>query len=323
MKTFQHSVYSMPLIFAVTLAISCFFSDPLFAQSPTIQTTVDKKNILIGEQLHLTVTTSMPDNTYRLAWFNIPDSFGNFKVVHENKIDSTNANGTLGFSQDITLTSFDSGRQVIPALTLNLETLQGDSSFNLVTDSIPVEVSYSPIDSSATFHDIKSIIDVKKQWEWWWWALLGVVLILLFFWIRFLIRFFRKKNQPDIFKSKLSPYDEAMQMLNELDKENLLEQNAVKEYHTRLTDIFRRYLSRKTKTNRMHQTTDELLMDIHDLNLNKEHVASFASALRIGSAVKFAKFIPAQNESESCLLQVRSMINEIHTVSDKKPESDT
>ncbi|HVZ98551.1 MAG TPA: hypothetical protein VG847_16835 [Chitinophagaceae bacterium] len=313
----------MPLIFAVTLAISCFFSDPLFAQSPTIQTTVDKKNILIGEQLHLTVTTSMPDNTYRLAWFNIPDSFGNFKVVHENKIDSTNANGTLGFSQDITLTSFDSGRQVIPALTLNLETLQGDSSFNLVTDSIPVEVSYSPIDSSATFHDIKSIIDVKKQWEWWWWALLGVVLILLFFWIRFLIRFFRKKNQPDIFKSKLSPYDEAMQMLNELDKENLLEQNAVKEYHTRLTDIFRRYLSRKTKTNRMHQTTDELLMDIHDLNLNKEHVASFASALRIGSAVKFAKFIPAQNESESCLLQVRSMINEIHTVSDKKPESDT
>jgi hypothetical protein len=323
MKKLKNSVYSMPLVFAVILTISCLFSENIFAQPPTIQTTIDKKSILIGEQLHLKVTTSMPDNTYRLAWFDVQDSFGNFKVVHEDKIDSTITNGTLGFSQDITLTSFDSGRQVIPQLTLNVETLQGDSSFNLNTDSIPVEVSYSPLDSSATFHDIKAIIDVKKEWEWWWWAILGAAVILLFFWIRFLIRFFRKKNQPDIFQSKLSPYDEAMQLLNDLDKEKLLQQNEVKEYHIRLTDIFRRYISRKTQVNKMHQTTDELLMDINDLDLNKEHLASFANALRMGSAVKFAKFIPPQSESESCLLQVRSMITGINTISNKKPESDT
>ncbi len=322
MKITKNSIYGRPLVIAVFLTIPCFFSENSFAQSPTVQTTADKKSIVIGEQLHLKITTSMPDNTYGLAWFNVPDSFGSFRVVHEAKIDSTNANGILGFNQDITLTSFDSGRQVIPQLPLSFETLQGDSSFTINTDSIPVEVLYAPLDSSATFHDIKSIINVKKPWEWWWWVSLGVALILLFFWIRFLIRFFGKKNKPDIFKSKLSPYDEAMQSLNDLDKENLLQQKEVKEYHTRLTDIFRRYISRKTQTYRMHETTDELLMDLNDLNLDKEQLASFANALRMGSAVKFAKFVPTQSESEECLLQVKNMITRINPVSNKTQESD-
>ena len=322
MKTLKKSVYAIPLVPAIILMGFFFVTEPVFSQSPTVQTNVDKKNILIGEQLHLKVTTSMPDDTYRLAWFNIPDSFGNFKVVHESKIDSTNANGTLGFSQDITLTSFDSGMQIIPPLALNVETLQGDSTFNLYTDSIPVQVSYAPMDSTATLHDIKTIIEVKKPWEWWWWAILAGALILLFFWILFLVKILKKKNEPGLFKSKLSPYDEAMQLLGDLEKEKLLEANEVKEYHTRLTDIFKRYLSRKTNTNKMYETTDELLMDINAYNPGKEQLTSFANALRMGSAVKFAKFIPMNSESKSCLLQVKSMITEINTVLNKK-ESDT
>ena len=96
---------------------------------------------------------------------------------------------------------------MLPSLVLNVATLQGDSSFNLITDSIPIQVSFSPMDSVTTFHDIKTIIEVKKEWPWWWWALLGAALILLIFWIRFLIKFFRKKKtNPEIFNSKLSPY---------------------------------------------------------------------------------------------------------------------
>ena len=79
------------------------------AQLPVVKTTVDKNNILIGEQFQYKVETSMPDNTFRLTWFSLPDSFGNFVVVSKNKIDSTVLNGNLIFSQQITLTSFDSG----------------------------------------------------------------------------------------------------------------------------------------------------------------------------------------------------------------------
>lgn len=320
-KQLKKSVYHKPLAIIVFLLGSVLLAQNNLAQAPSIKTTVDKNNILIGEQFHYKVSTSMPDNTYRLSWFNMPDTLGHFQVVRENKIDSSYLNGNLNFSQDITLTSFDSGRQVIPPLVLNLETLQGDSSFNLLTDSIPIQVSFSPMDSVTTFHDIKSIIEVKKEWAWWWWAILGVALILLFFWIKFLVKFFKKKNAPDLFKSRLSPYDEAMQSLNDLDKEQLLQQNEVKAYHTRLTDIFKRYISRKTKTYKMHLTSDEMLMDLDEYNLGKEKLSAFANCLRMSNAVKFAKYIPANYESEKCLKEIREMITEINKNLNTKTES--
>jgi len=320
------SVYHKPLVITIFLLGSVLFAQNNLAQAPSIKTSVDKNNILIGEQFHYKVSTSMPDNTYRLSWFNMPDTLGHFQVVRENKIDSSYLNGNLNFSQDITITSFDSGRQVIPPLVLNIETLQGDSSFNLLTDSIPIQVSFSPMDSVRTFHDIKSIIEVKKEWAWWWWAILVVALILLFFWIRFLIKFFKKKNAPDLFKSKLSPYDEAMQSLNDLEKEQLLQQNEpdgyrVKTYHTRLTDIFKRYISRKTKTYKMHLTSDEMLMDLDEYNLGKEKLTAFANCLRMSNAVKFAKFIPANYESEKCLQEIKDTITEINNKLNTKTES--
>ena len=142
----------------------CLFSaQQSLAQLPEVKTSVDKNKILIGEQLHLKVATSMPDNTFRLSWFDIPDTLGSFVVIKKDKIDSTYPNGNLNFSQVITLTSFDSGIKVIPSLILNAGPLQGDTSFNLLTDSIPINVAFSPMDSTKTFHDIKTIIDVKKE----------------------------------------------------------------------------------------------------------------------------------------------------------------
>jgi len=322
-KQLKKSVYHRSLVILFFLLGSRWSTQNIFAQPPSVKASVDQANILIGGQLHYKVSTSMPDNTYRLSWFNVTDTIGRFQVVKENKIDSTNPNGNIAFSQEITLTCFDSGRQVIPPLVINMETLQGDSSFNLITDSIPIQVSYSPIDSVATFHDIKSIIEVKKEWAWWWWAILGVALISLFFWIRFLIKFLKKKKEPDIFKSKLSPYDEAMQSLQELDKEQLLQNNEVKAYHTRLTDIFKRYISRKTKMYKMHLTSDEMLMELGDFNLSKEQLSAFANCIRMGNAVKFAKFIPSQQESETCLQQVRATITEVNKNLNQKSESDS
>ena len=105
------------------------------------------------------------------------------------------------------------------------------------------------MDSMQTFHDIKSIIEVKEEWPWWLWAMLASCNYFVNLLGNFLIKFFKKKKTPtDLFNPKLSPYDEAMQSLNDLEKEQLLQKSEVKEYHTRLTDIFKRYLSRKTNT---------------------------------------------------------------------------
>jgi len=310
-------------LFTTSLSICLLcLTQAIFAQSPTINTSVDKDNILIGQQLNFRVQTSMPDNTYRLNWFSIPDSIGNFTVVKRNKIDTTRSNGNLNFSQDIVLTSFDSGRQLIPQIPLAISTLDSDSSFNIYTDSVAVNVTYAPTDSIMPFHDIKPIIEVKRTFPWWAWALVALAIVLLIAWIFFLRKFLTKKKDTVIFGSKLSPYNEAMESLSSLEKEELLQNNQIKEYHIRLTEIFKRYLSRKSNTYQMHLTTDELLIELNELDLSKEQIADFANCLRMGNAVKFAQYVPPAYENEKCFSETKQMITAINNIVNKKPEDD-
>ena len=297
-----------------------FLTQYSFAQAPTVKTTVDKTDILIGQQIHYKVETSMPDNTYRLSWFSVPDSFGNFVPILKEKIDSSYSNGNLNFSQQIIITSFDSGRQVIPPLALTASTLDGDSTFNVYTDSIPVNVTYSPADSTLPFHDIKTIIEVKKTFPWWIWLLVAAGVILIIALTIYFVRKSKKKKETAIFESKLSPYDEAMQLLDELQKENLPAKNQMREYYLRLSDIFKRYLSRKTNSYQMHLTTDELLMELGQLDLSKEKITSFASCLRMGNVVKFARYVPPDYENQKSFSETKEMITNINNIENQKPE---
>ncbi|MEO5648526.1 MAG: hypothetical protein ABIR03_01230 [Ginsengibacter sp.] len=316
-------VYNKKWVVAIFIPGLLLSVQNVFAQLPEIKSSIDKKDILIGQQLHFRVETSMPDNTYKLTWFSLPDSFGRFEVITKNKIDSGMVNGNLNFGQTLVLTNFDSGRRVIPPLALQVETLEGDSTFTMFTDSIAVNVLYSPLDSIQPFHDIKTIMEVKKEWAWWVWALLGLALCLLIAGIIFLIKFLRKKkDDPEIFASTLSPYDEAMQSLSLLEKEQLPSMHKEKNFHSQLTEIFKRYLSRKANMNKLHLTSDEILMELSDYELPKSMITEFANCLRMGNAVKFAQYIPPAYENEKCFSQTKEIITAINNFIIKKPESD-
>lgn len=282
------------------------------AQSPSLKTAVDKRQILIGEQLQYNVEASFPANAYNIGWFNVPDSFSHFEVVNRGKIDSIESNGILTCRQTLTLTSFDSGINTIPALAINFDPLADDSTIHLFTDSIPINVSFSPLDSTQTFHDIKSIIEVKDEVPWLIWAGAAALIILLVVLVVYLVKYFKRRKKPaSVFNSKLSPFDEAMQSLDALQKEQLLYKGDVKQFHTRLIDIFKRYLSRKMQKNILNLTSSEVLLSLNDTLLSKADTFLIAGSLRVTDAVKFAKYFPPTSESESALINTKKVIEQI------------
>ena len=120
----------------------------------------------------------------------------------------------------------------------------------------------------------------------------------------------RKKAEP-VFKSKLSPLDEAMQSLGALQNEQLLYKGEIKQFHTGLTDIFKRYLSRKMDKNILNLTTSEVLMLLNGTLLSRADTSLLADTLRMADAVKFAKFFPHKEESESAWMNTRKVIEQV------------
>lgn len=314
-------IYYTRLFTIVWMLFFALTSEKSFSQLPQVKVSVDKTDILIGQQILYSVESSMADNTFQISWFSVPDSLGTFVIVSKDKIDTTVANGNIIFKQQLILTNFDSGRQVIPPLSITASDLHSDSSFTIFTDTVPVNVSYSPLDSIQPFHDIKPVIELKNSRPWWFWALIALGIVLLGILIYFIIKRNQKKKVTTLFSSDLSPYEEAMQSFSALEKEGLLSENKIKEFHTRLTDILKRYFSRITNSYKLHLTADEILVEIKNYDVPTDEISKFANSLRMGNAVKFARYLPEYSQNEKAITDTKNMVNTINNQL-KKTQSD-
>ena len=282
---------------AITI-VALFFSAITIAQSKTtVKAKVDRSQILIGEPISLRLEVDVPENE-AIRFFQI-DSLPHFEFLDQQKIDTSNTGSGTVLSQIIKITSFDSGRWVIPSLVL------GE---NIVTDSIPIDVGFSPFNPEQPYHDIKEIIEVtpeeKKEKPQWWYLLAGAALLLII-----LVLIFRKKKKPVVIvvEPPVDPYKEAMTQLEKLQKEK----PEVKQYYSKLVDIFRIYVLNKTGIHSLQNTTDDLVSQLRELKIPKEQFEQLAQSLRLSDFVKFAKYIPSSEDDKNSFDTINWSIQKI------------
>ena len=280
-----------------------------FAFCQTLQTITDTKDILIGGQFTLTVKAPLPLNSGNVTqWLVIPDSIPHFEIVEAGKIDTVNfKDDSKAIAQTFTITRFDSGNCVFPAMPVAFAGAAGQAPQVVNTDSFFVRVSYTA-DSTSQLRDIKPIIQVSVVNYVWLYIAGGVLLLLL---IGFLLyRYFNKKKKevPATAVSKLSPFDEAMAELKNLSEYNLQDAAEIKLFHIKLAAIFKNYLGRKQGKNLFSKTAGDLLIHMKEFNLPPGNISELATALRCTDAVKFAKYLPLSSQSEDCKQKIEEII---------------
>jgi hypothetical protein len=227
------------------------------------------------------------------------DSIPHFEILERKKIDTVDHKDGIKLSQSFTLTSFDSGHWVIPSFEL-----PGDNP--MLTDSIPVDVGFSPFDPSQDYHDIKDVIDVqvkeKKKQDWYWYVAASILLVAAL--IYFLTR---KKEKPVVKIPELDPYTEAKQELEKLRRENA----PSKLFYTRLVDIFRLYISRRKGIASLQKTADDLVVQLRSLQLPAEEFSQLAQALRMSDFVKFAKYEATEADKADSFKTIKTAIDNI------------
>ncbi len=300
-----------------TVVISCNTFLLSFAQ-PVVKTAVDKNEFLIGQQFTVKVQATFSGEDYYIKWINIPDSIQHFELIEKSKIDSVFTNQKLaGLSQTFILTSFDSGKWIFPSFSINFNPVKNDSTINIFTDSLPITVLYSVADTTTTLKDIKAIRQIQVSNPIWYWVagvLLFLLMVLLLVW---LYRRRKKNKKFQLLLSKVSPYEEAMQELDKLKQFNLSVPKEVQEYHTKLIEIYRYYLSRKENADYLNKTTSDILINLKNNYSDKEIVNKSATALRFSNAVKFAKYIPPFTDSEANQQLIKDTIHLIESTATK------
>ncbi len=288
---------------------------------PSVRSTIDRQEILIGEQFHLKVEAGFSPGKHRLQWLSIPDSLQHFEVVERSKIDSVYAGNELtGVTQTFTITSFDSGKWVLPAFAVSFDPVNRDSAYNFFTDSFPVTVAFSTSDTTSQLRDIKPIREVTVKNNRWYYIAAGILLLCI---IGYLLWRSRKKKPtavlPVVKRSKLSAYDEAMQALNQLQQYDLSNAADIKLVHSKLAEILKQYLSRRENDDYLNKTTSDVLIGLKQIGVGSEMISRLAGTLRLGDAVKFAKYLPPSGETEDSIQSVKALIESFKQNTSPKP----
>ncbi|MBC8033512.1 MAG: hypothetical protein H7Y03_05165 [Chitinophagaceae bacterium] len=283
---------------------ACFIFITLLSysqQGVSVSASVNKNAIIIGEPIELRLEATIPAGMPYL-WFSV-DTLPHFELIDKGKVDSTVAGV---YRQTIILTSFDSGRNMIPPVSLEL------NGRSYLTDSIAVMVSFSEFDPKKEYHDIKDILEVEAVKDGYLkWLLLGVGTLLLLLLIWYLFRKFRKKKSVDaVTVSPLSAFEEALKGLEELKKQQLTE----KQFYTRMNDILRWFVYRKNGITTMQKTNEEFILQLDKLNMPREDFTALAQTLRMADAVKFAKYVPAEEENDNSYRVIRKSIEQLNNI---------
>ena len=292
----RNLLHIIVLIFSITIATECT------AQGISVQASIDRNKILIGEPIQLTLEATLPTGIPP-TWFPL-DTLPHFEFIEHGKIDTVKSMEGKAYKQVLTITSFDSGRWAIPVLSLDL------NGRSYLTDSLPVSVAFSNFDASQDYHDIKDILTVESaSLSYINWLIAAITLLSLVALIYFLRKRQQKVAEPVIkTESSLSPLDEAIRALNELQSRQLPEKGQVKTYYTGLNDILRVFITRKLSLATMQKTSEELVLQVRNLGLPNDTFISMVQTLRMSDAVKFAKYVPGREDNEESLRNIKTSI---------------
>ncbi len=290
------------------LLVACMILQ-VCVQAQNVGIRTDKNQILIGERVQYDLLIRLPGSGYTFD-VDLPETIPHFEVISRSVFDTSGSNNNFAIHQAIIFTSFDSGQWYIPSFPVTIQ--KGSNYKKFLTDSVLINVGYSPADSTNQLRDIKPVMEVTIDDYFWWYVAAAVLLALLLAYI--IYRFWKKRKQTavPVFDSPLTPYEEAKKSLEALSGSDPGRSADLAAYHTQLSLIIKRYYSRVNQVNLLNKTTGDFLLLLKEEQFDPATISSLAGALRIGDAVKFAKFVPPLEESRSCREIVGNVIEFIH-----------
>jgi BatD DUF11 like domain len=279
-------------------------------QSPgegTLKASASSRRIVLGEPFTLTLQTSFPRKNPPPALPVFPDSIPHFELLEPVRTDSSGTADILTVTHTYTLTSFDSGHWVIPAVSMKL------GKKPVFSDSLGIDVQTIPLQGNA-YRDIHEIVEVEaKPINWKLWAGIGISALLLALGIWNYLRHRKKpRPQPLPFDSKLSPFDQAMQSLRSIREARHLDRGDARTHYTGMTDALRIFLVRKFSIPVMAETTGDILLRMQDGKLDRDQLSALATCLRLSDAVKFAKYPSDPPEAAKALDDMEAVIRALN-----------
>ena len=291
-----------------------------------VEASIDSIQMLIGQQVHVTVTATTPANAKVVfPSYKYRDTLvAGVEVLTVGKEQTEEVdNGQQRLTRVYTLTSFDGKLYYLPPFKVKVDGKEYQSK-SLALKVMEVEVDTTKMDQ---FYGPKDVQDNPFLWSDWslvFW--LSVLMILLLGAATYLyIRL--RDNKPLIknfkFVKRLLPHQKAMKEIEQIKADKMVASENQKEYYTKLTDTLRRYIEERYKFSAMEMTSSEIIERLMHDN-DQKSLDELRQLFMTADLVKFAKYSTLINENDMNLVNAIAFINQtkqdVQVTEEEKPQ---
>jgi hypothetical protein len=270
----------------------------IFAQSGvSVQSTVDRNQILIGDVINYSIAVSHNENI-ELQMPSPAANLGMFEIRDYEMLDPVQEDESIVERTAFLLSTFDTGEYEIPELPIQYRAV-GDSTWvTIFSEPIIITVASLNPDSTGDIREIKPPMTPARDYRAIVkWSLLGLLALSLIAFLLYYIK--RRREGKSLLPTRAQPprpaHDIALDALDKLNESNLLANGEIKEYYSQLSDIIRQYIENRYFIMALEMTTTQLLQSMQASNLQDQNIETMADFLSTCDLVKFAAFKPEED----------------------------
>lgn len=304
------------LCFILLFCMMSFIGIQCDAQVTFLRGRTDADTIVVGQPFDYQLSLTIPKD-YFVEWKQFGDTLSkSIDVINVEDIKTTAINNSdnVIMTQNLTLTSFDTGYVYVPEIAITYsKSLQDSIRYTLRTDEKELYVTTVAVDTTEAFRPIKGVmrqgITAKEVFPW-------VALAIIIAGVVYLIIYLKKhkKTKEVVVEEKKKPTIPAIitarAKLAEMKENEFWNTPKTKDYYTDLTDIAREYLEGQFEIDAVEMTTDEIMKAVNELNLSNLTKTKLQDTLTTADFVKFAKANPTAEQNKQSFSDINTFVED-------------
>ena len=294
------------LVLSILIIVLSFGSSN--SQTISARAFSDKSEYQVGDYINYTIEIS---HNYDLRV--LKPALGELaKDIDVIKTDDPIVEETQGVKKIIyrfIVSKYDSADVTIPPIPILYQMGKDTTSLTVETNSVQFLVRTLPVNTQLEIKDVKPPIVIPME-------LLTILLILLAILLLILLALYlyrrnQKKKRKRVERKRvyvIPPHVKALTELHALEDKKLWQQGFIKEYHSGITEIIRRYFEDRFKILALESSTTEIMDQLTRVVLPENIYRTVSDFLNNADLVKFAKYKPLPSVNEEMMKQAVDIV---------------